>query len=385
MKRKSVMFVLAATLVLSMGAAGCGNKEADAGSETQKEESKEGSYKVTFYDSDGKTELKTEEVKGGECVAEYEPEKDGEIFVGWFATPNMSHRFDFSKAITGDTQVFAGFVTYQEDTRGFAVLGSGTSPVLMESNWGNVIGDAQKMTKEDNKEANVYTITMDLAEGDEFQFAIDTSTGASWMNQRGYGYLETITQDGTEYFANSGGLGDVSTKRSNIKCAVAGNYTFTLTTYPGEDIYETENANYKEENKEAFNINPYDVITWTYNGESTTDSSNSQTDYYIKGAKITGWEDVYTDETKFTEENGIYTLTVELTKGDEFMFTSMVTVGEQSGVGTEYIRYTNIAETDMESQKFVSGTESANLVAEQDGTYTFQYNPADKILTVSCQ
>ncbi len=48
--------------------------------------------------------------------------------------------------------------------------------------------------------------------------------------------------------------------------AVAGNYTFTLTTYPGEDEYETDDANYTEENKENFNINPYDVITWTYNG-----------------------------------------------------------------------------------------------------------------------
>ena len=110
-----------------------------------------------------------------------------------------------------------------------------------------------------------------------------------------------------------------------------------------------------------------------------------KTDYYIKGAKITGWEDVYTDETRFTEENGVYTLTVDLEEGDEFIFTSMVTVGETSGVGTEYIRYSNIAADDLESQSFVTGTDSANLVASQAGTYTFTYDASTKVLTVNCQ
>ena len=351
------MIVLAATLVFAMGAAGCGSKETDGGSTTQEESGKEDTCKVTFYDSDGETELKTEEVKSGECVTEYVPEKEG--FVGWFATPQMSHRFDFTTPITEDTQVFGGFVTYVEDTREFYIVGSGSSPVLMESNWGKVVGDDQKLTKEDSSEANVYTITLDLNEGDEFQLAMNSS----WHNQRGYGYLDTISKDGTEYFANSGTLGDASSKRANIKCAVAGNYTFTLTTYPGEDQYETDSSNYTEDNKEAFNVNNYDVITWTYNGEGSTGNAETQTDYYIKGAKITGWEDVYTDETKFVEEDGIYTLSIALEEGDEFMFTSLVTTGETSGVGTEYIRYTNVAVEDTESQSYVTGMDNANLVA----------------------
>ncbi len=383
MKKRRLVMILAMAIMVFAGAAGCGNKE--AGSNSKKEESKEGIYTVEFYDSDGKTVLNTEEVKSGECVTEYQPQKGEKVFVGWFATPQMTHRFDFTTAITEDTRVFGGFVTHAEDTRQFVILGSGTSPVLMESNWGNVIGDAHQMTKEDNSEANCYTMTLDLKEGDEFQFAADTSTGASWQNQRGYGYLDSISKDGTEYFANSGGLGDISSKRSNIKCAVAGNYTFTLTTYPAEDTYETDNGNYTEENKEAFNISPYDVITWTYNGESTASEEDVRTDYYIKGAQITGWEDVYTDETRFTEEDGIYTLEIKLTKGDEFMFTSMVTAGENSSVGTEYIRFTNIAVEDTESQSVVSGTDSANLTANQEGIYTFRYDSSAKVLTVSCQ
>lgn len=388
MKRKSVALLLLTAAVLTGGMTGCQTTETDSVQEateaqTTAEETEQGeeSYTVTFYDSDGTTVLNTVEVAAGESAEEYIPEKDGYTFAGWYATPQMSHKFDFSQEITADTELFAGFVSYVEDTRSFAIVGSGTSPVLLESNWGAVIGDAQSMSKEEVDGANVYTITLDLEAGDEFQFAIDSN----WHDQRGYGYLDTISQDGTDYFQNSGSLGEASTKRSNIKCAVAGNYTFTLTTYPGEDEYETDNANYSEDNKEAFNINPYDVITWTYNGASESAGEEKQVDYYIKGAEITGWEDVYSDETKFTEADGIYTLTVDLTEGDEFMFTSMVTVGEQSSVGTEYIRYTNIASDDTESLSYVTGTDSANLVAAKAGTYTFTYDPQPQVLTVSCE
>ncbi len=389
MKRRGVALLMTTVLVTAgaMMIGGCGDAttgeevavteavEADAG------DSATNVHTVTFYDSDGTTVLDTVEVEDQECVSEYTPEKDGNIFVGWFATPQMSHRFDFTTAITQDTSVFAGFVTYEEDTREFAIVGSGTGPVLLESSWGAVIGEAQTMTKEESEDANIYTITLDLNVGDEFQFAMNSQ----WHAQRGYGYLNTITQDGTEYFENAGSLGDASSKRSNIKCAVAGNYTFTLTTYPGQDSYETDNANYSEENKEAFNINPYDTITWTYNGEGDSAAADVQTDYYIKGAVITGWEDVYSDDTKFTEENGIYTLSVDLTEGDEFMFTSMVTAGDQSSVGTEYIRYTNIDAGDTESLSYVSEGGGANLIAGADGTYTFTYDPATKVLTVSCE
>lgn len=392
MKKKSVAVFLAAATIIAGGAigvTGCAATEAEQqvqvteekeGSEIAEEEKKE-TYTVTFYDSDGNTVLNTVKVENGELPEEYVPTKEGCTFVGWYATPQMSHKFDFTKEITSDTDVFAGFVSYVEDSRSYAIVGSGTSPVLLESNWGKTIGEAQTMKKEEADGANIYTITLDLEAGDEFQFAINSE----WGDQRGYGYLDTISLDGTDYFKNSGSLGEASTKRSNIKCEVTGNYTFTLTTYPGEDEYETDNANYSEDNKEAFNINPYDVITWTYNGESTSEGMEKQVDYYIKGAQITGWEDVYSDETKFAEDNGKYTLTIDLTEGDEFMFTSMITIGEESSVGTEYIRYTNIDETDSESLSYVTGTDSANLVAVQTGTYTFTYDSATKVLAVSCK
>ena len=383
MKRRTGVF--ATTMLLAAMLAGCagtgaGTGTQDTGAAEEQNQAQE-SYTVTFYDSDGSTVLETRQVEAGACVEEFVPEKEGYTFVGWYGTPQMSHRFDFGEEITADASAFAGFVSYQEDTRSWAILGSGSSQALLESNWGKVIGEAQMMQKEDVEGANVYTITLDLMEGDEFQFAIDTS----WSDQRGFGYLDCIEQDGVEYFVNSGSLGDAKVRKANMKVAVSGNYTFELTTYPGEDYYDTEDAYYTEAGKENFNYNNYDRITWTYNGEASASGAEYQTDYYIKGAVITGWEDVYTDATKFVQDNDIYTLTIDLTEGDEFLFTTLLTSGDTQSVGNEYVRYTNIDAEDADSLACVTEGGSANMVAAKDGSYTFTYDAQTKVLQVSCQ
>ena len=71
---------------------------------------------------------------------------------------------------------------------------------VRESNWGAVIGDAQKMTKEESDSENVYTITLDLSEGDQFQFAMDSS----WGDQRGYGISIRLNRTAWIILKNSG-------------------------------------------------------------------------------------------------------------------------------------------------------------------------------------
>jgi len=384
MKRKKVNLMIAAAVLSISTLYGCGNKEAKSDDtqnvqeetvieDSQPDAETDQSCTVTFYDADGTTVLSTEEVKSGEQATEYVPEKENQVFMGWFATPSLAHAFDFTKPITEDTGVFAGFMENVVDTRTFAIVGSGTSPLLSVSSWGKTINEEHFMTKSENE--NVYSITLDLCEGDEFQFAIDSS----WSDQRGGGYMSTTALDGKDYFVVSGGLSDNS-KKSNIKCAVSGNYTFTLTTYPGADVYDTENSYYTEDTKENYNSNPYDKIEWTYNGEMVAEQADLEVAYYIKGAIITGWEDKYDEQYKFTEADGIYTLTIALEEGDEFLLTTLVTTGEDSSVGNEYVRYSNI--NDEASLSFVDGTESQNIIAKQAGTYTLTYDPATKELTV---
>lgn len=385
--RKLVMVLSLLILSMVMGFTGCNKskkddlqgQQVDNTSSPEKPESKK--HKVIFYDQDGTTELSMEEVEDGELATEFTPEKDNLIFMGWFATPSLSHEFDFSQSIKEETMVFAGFLENQEDTRSFAIVGSGKSPTLLTSNWGSEINDDHMLLKK--ADSNTYEITIDLYEDDEFQFAINSS----WHNQRGAGYMEVTSLDGDDYFYNSGGTYANDTKKSNIKCLKDGNYTLTLTTYPGADYYTEDDEYYTEDNREGFNMNPYDSITWVYNGEvkkpdeSNEDTEDLQVTYYIKGAKITQWQDLYDESYEFTEVDGIHTLTIALEEGDEFLFTTLVGEGDGATVGTEYVRYSNI--TDETSLTFLEGSDSYNMITKATGLYTFTYNPNTTELLVS--
>lgn len=358
--KRSILALLAlgAAVIMSLGLVACGPTEEDPEGNT---------HTVTFMDGD--TVLKTEAVEDGATATEYTPTKAGGYeFVDWFATPSKNHEFDFTTPITEDVTVYAGFTLFSDDTRTFYVLGSGTSELLFTSNWGAVITDAHKMTKADGK--NEYSITMDLKEGDQFQFAID----AEWANKRGYGYLDALTlADGTEVFSGEGSVYDDSAKGSNIVCEYSGNYTLTLYTYPNEDYYNTSGTGYTEDRKEIYNIGTYDKITWVRNGDVINDSVTI-TDFYIKGAGITNWADMYNSDTQMVNNGGTHTMSAYLKEGEQFMFTSRVTKIEDGettySTGSEYIKAENL---DDASAAYVGG-KTGNMTALASGTYTFTYD-----------
>lgn len=355
-KSKWIIFLLVVAMTASLFA-GC----AGTSQET----------KFTVEYKAGDTVLKTEEVAEGGTATQWTPEKEGQTFVGWFATPTMSVAYDFSKPITENTTIFAGFSAYEEDTRTWAILGSGKGDLLLSSNWGKVISDAHLLEKTGDNE---YSITIDLYAGDEFQLAINTS----WHHKRGYGYLETNTDAaGNEAFSGSGGIGETAAKGQNIKVVQDGNYTITLHTHPGDDYYDESNANYSEANKEVFNLSDFDKITWVRNGDAA-ELSSSTTNYYIKGAGITLWADLYNEATGFAKVGDTHTLTIYLREGEEFMFTSLATENGESTVGSEYIKFENL---DEDGKALFTG--SGNIVASKAGTYTFTYNEATKVLSAT--
>lgn len=336
---------------------------------------------VTFYDatdSANLVKLKDVKVDKGSTVESYTPTKDGGYeFVNWFAVPSKNHAFDFGTAINEDTNVYAGFTLFKNDTREFYVVGSGTSELLFQSNWGKVLTDAHKMTKDASK--NEYTIQMDVKQGDEFQFVINSD----WANKRGYGYMSTSTlTNGTAAFEGQGSVYDESSKGSNIKCVYSGNYKFTLKTYPNEDYYNENGTGYTEERKEIYNVGLYDKIEWTRVGDVVNDVV-TVTNYYIKGKNITGWKDMYNAATQMVANGDVHTLKVYLKKNDEFMFTSRVTKIENgestASVGSEYIK----ANVLTEASKEYLGSTTSNMTAKADGEYTFTYNSTSKELSVT--
>lgn len=346
-------------------------------------------FTVTFYDATGTndpaqmTVVKTVEVdKDGKItvgadgtVDGYTPTKDGGYeFVNWYATPSKSHTFDFDEAITGDMSVYGGFSKFVADTRDFYVIGAGTSNVLIdgwnvvkdETKW-NSVKDDHKFTKADGK--NVYTMRLDLCENDQFVIAAN----ADYHYKHGAGYLTSMTLGETAVFEGQGSVYDSTFWGANILVKHAGNYTLTLTTHPDDDWFDENGTNYTEATKEVYARNPYDTVSWVRNGD-TEHELTVVTDYYIKGSAITGWDDVYSPYTKMTNVDDVYSLSIYLKEGEEFIFTQANTVGTEMTAGSEYVRSTNLDEA---SKAFLDETASKNMVAKASGTYTFTYKPKD--------
>lgn len=332
-------------------------------------------FTVTYYD--GTTVLKTEEVEEGSHATYWEPEaKEGMEFSDWYVDAGLNRVFDFEgEAITADRNLYAGYVAVgTDDTRTWAIVGSGQGDILSSSAWGTVITDVHALEKTEGE--NEFTITLDLYEDDQFQFATDTS----WMNQRGFGYIpladRTMTVDGEEVtpFSGGGGIGETADKQSNIIVEYPGNYTFTLTTYPDEDYYD-DNVN-----NGLVSISNFDTITYEYNGPAA-ELSSTVTEFYIKGQDITQWGDMYNPATQMTRVGSTYTLTVYLAAGDQVMFTSLNVDREtgESTVGTTYINVTNL---DEESASLFTAA-GKNMTVNTSGEYTFTYDADSKTLSAA--
>ena len=332
-------------------------------------------FTVTYYD--GMTVLKTEEVEEGSHATYWEPEaKEGMEFSDWYVDAGLNRVFDFEgEAITADRNLYAGYVAVgTDDTRTWAIVGSGQGDILSSSAWGTVITDVHALEKTEGE--NEFTITLDLYEDDQFQFATDTS----WMNQRGFGYIpladRTMTVDGEEVtpFSGGGGIGETADKQSNIIVEYPGNYTFTLTTYPDEDYYD-DNVNNGQ-----VSISNFDTITYEYNGPAA-ELSSTVTEFYIKGQDITQWGDMYNPATQMTRVGSTYTLTVYLKAGDQVMFTSLNVDREtgESTVGTTYINVTNL---DEESASLFTAAGN-NMTVNTSGEYTFTYDADSKTLSAA--
>lgn len=334
-------------------------------------------YTVSYFY--GTNVIHTEEVEEGEKAPEWDPTSTvtDKTFLGWFGEPTLTHPYDFSSPVTQDLSIFGSFVTYEEDTREWAVAGSGLTSLLKSSNWGKVFNKEHYMTKQNIANSNVYVMELNLFAGDQFQFTnpiLDEGTGTySWGHQRGGGYLVEPTRDGKEYFTVGGGLG-ADNYTSNITAKVDGRYKFTLTTYPAGDFQ-------KDDLPEAYNNrNYYDTLEWERIGDSTEVAAETKTTFFMKGAQITNWANLVNDHTKMVETDGIHTLSnVYLKVEDEFMFASQVTDLGTGAVseGNEFIRGSNLTEA---SKELVSG--EGNMKVNETGYYTFTYDSKAKTLDV---
>lgn len=376
---KNILFAaLAALLVFScIGFVACRQKPSDEVTE----------YKVTYVDitEDNKV-LKTEDVAEGNKATVWTPEKEGYTFVQWYATPDMLHVFDFDKAIMQDTTVYGYFTSaaFEEDTRTFYILGSSSdeNSVLYGTSYKLTNETAQKLVKTDKNGSNEYSITLDLYLGDAFQIAINDS----FENQRGYGYLDAAAAEG--YFGGKPNFLDPNPRKADIVVERAGNYTFTLTTHPWSDAYETDHASYSEEKKENFNFNVEDTISFVRNGDPIVAPSDAPLEIYVKGAYITGWQHKTSQEFTmvYDAEKDVYTYSHEFVAGDNFMFYNFTKyLGEDNKwhntLGSVCLN-TDTVDKEQSDVEALELKPSSNIAAKKSGTYSFVYDRNTDKLTI---
>lgn len=265
--KKWLSLFVAFAMAVSMTAvfAGCGGKTDDGGNtgtgggggntgnETQ--------ITVTWYD--GRTELKNEKINKGAKATEWTPTKEGYEFKGWFEEASLSTAFDFTKALSEDTDIYSKWLdttNVSEDTKSYYVIGTG-SGTMKDSGWGHSPAAESLNLKKVEGQTNVYTITLDMYEGDRFQICF----GGGWDGQMGIGYVQgaeyadfkvgqnpymtdkagtaadkdyaVVKNADGEIVFHGGNENDNAFTNWNIVCNEGhdGTYTFTLHTYPGQE------------------------------------------------------------------------------------------------------------------------------------------------------
>lgn len=311
---------------------------------------------LTFYDSDGKTVLATQEVeKGGVPTRPEDPKKEGYKFKGWFVTPTSKMAFDFSYALNEDGKAYAQWQsTNYEDDRDWVISGT-------MNGWGSDLSEKYHMTKVEGK-GNVFTLTLDLRVDDEFQLTVLLADGTLSYSNEGARATDKHLVDGAEYMEGKGGL---STYK-NIAVKVEGNYTLTLTSDA-----ETDNNS----------------LSVKRNGDAKPLEEEEVVNYYIKGAGITKWTNAYVDNAHFILKDGENVLTITLKEGEEFMFYGVKTIGDTTTENGVYFNSANLDEGSLalfdSKQTDADGKPAGDIVAKATGIYTFVLDVDDKVISAT--
>ena len=144
--------------------------------------------------------LKEEEIAKGSKVTSWNPPAvEGKDFTGWYAEASLTEEFDFDKALTEDTDIFAKYTSnvHVADDKEYYLIGTGSGD-MKASGWNHDNSMANLvMTKTDTAGANVYEITILMYAGDAFQICY----GGTYDGQVGIGYVPGVEYaDGTNRY-----------------------------------------------------------------------------------------------------------------------------------------------------------------------------------------
>ena len=305
---------------------------------------------LTLYDNDGTTVLSTQKVEKGKAPTMPEaPTKEGFTFKGWFVTPTSAKAFDFDAPMKEDAKAYAQWQDNSfVDTRDWVISGT-------MNGWGNNLATDYHMTKVVGKN-NVFELKIDLHVGDAFQLTVLLDTGILDYTNKENGARASFRNlvGADEYMEAATGLDE----NKNISVKQDGNYTLTLTT-------DSNTSNNR--------------LTVTRNGDAKPVEVQEVVNYYIKGAGITNWANVFSPATRFVAgADGKHTLKVQLKAGEEFMFMGAVTKGDAIEGNGQYFKIANV---DKASLDLFTGTD--NIKTKEAGIYDFVLDPENKTISAT--
>ena len=193
MKKTLTRVLLACLLVLTMVLACACTNGPDSTNPSDTSDPATSSFKVTFYDSDGKTVLQEVEVENGETVSAPELTKDGYIIEGYYATPALKVEFDFTQPIGKDTSVFVAWQSSVVDERPWMLAGSLAG--YPDNAWGKIWPQDDYLLQPLEGEFNTFYIDVNLYAGDAFKIAV-IGEGYAWDNNNSIdaGHLANKTE-----------------------------------------------------------------------------------------------------------------------------------------------------------------------------------------------
>lgn len=348
MMKKRLCMALIAVLAMSFGLlafAGCGGTK----------------FNVEFLD--GEEVIRTVQVEEGKQVEGYIPLKDGYDFVGWYAAPSLTHKFDFSQKITKDTQVFVSWKNknFVEDTRAWVIAGTGKSEFMTENNWGKA-ADLSKYKLTSDGENN-FSITLDLYEEDMFQIATVDDADV-WTDQRGFGYLANPGDN----FSSGAGIGETALPKTNIQVLKDGKYKITLSTEidnPSLDKIKCERVG----DAASLEVVYTPVISGTINNFGLIPTP-------ISGSPFAFGKIEEKDENNNPVEN-VFELVISLNQGDEFSiqpFNSWSTSLKMKALDQDNSDMASLAAAKLNSKNEVM---DLNIKVTEAGEYTIKCYPAE--------
>ena len=267
---------------------------------------------------------------------------------------------------------------YTVDTKEYHLVGDGYGD--LKSNGWTPGSDDLKLVRDEKADHNVFSITIDMYQGDAFQILEVGDT--SYATQMGITYMEGVDEENKVYDANENlvfkGEGMFG-KDIALQEGQDGKYTFSLHTYPDGE-------------KDAY-------ISYVKVGD--LDPRPPEADMYVLTDKNElGWIPDFSESGYHMTQNGnvwTYILTIEeeecTRNADGDVIADLPAAQDEEGEAEgPVVRYTAVAVMNDVNKQIVCDTNREPIWSSDDGweynllpagVYTLKYKVAEKTLTIT--